>query len=221
MVKDIFTENDFQFPYTTIRFPGQASDERMLYAGREASIMLYIRLTFVVVATLVLTGVSLGLLGVFGGFIGLAVGFLFPIALLFGIVFGGVGLWWVSTIWKKSIFIITNRRLTKFIYVTPWNRYNLSVTLDMVEDTGAYSRGYFQALFHIGTLTARSAAGNREEKYFFVNNVERAEDLANYINKVLFTFKHDIAKLTTFRPFISAKSGQRDNLIKDHPEFTN
>ncbi len=219
-MKDIFTENEFQFPYTKLRFPGQASDERILYVNREASVPLYLRLAFVVIAALVLTGVAVGVLNVLSNLIGGIASVLFPAALLLGMVFGGIGLWWVYTTWKKSIFVITNRRLTKFIYVTPWNRYNLSVTLDMIEDTGAYSRGYFQALLHIGTFTARSAAGNREEKYFFVDNVEHGEDLANYVNKVLFMFKHDVSKLDTFRPFISAKSGDRDQQIKDHPEFT-
>jgi hypothetical protein len=137
------------------------------------------------------------------------------------IMFGGIGLWWIDTTWQKSVFIITNRRLTKFIYATPWNRYNLSVTLDMIEDTGAYSRGYFEALVKIGTFTARSAAGNREEKYFFVDHVEHAEDLANYVNKVLFMFKNDVIKLDTFRPFVTEKGAAREHFIKEHPEFTN
>ena len=153
-MKDIFTENEFQFPYTKLRFPGQASDERILYVNREASVPLYLRLAFVVIAALVLTGVAVGVLNVLSNLIGGIASVLFPAALLLGMVFGGIGLWWVYTTWKKSIFVITNRRLTKFIYVTPWNRYNLSVTLDMIEDTGAYSRGYFQALLHIGTFTA-------------------------------------------------------------------
>lgn len=219
-MSDVFSASVFQFPYTDIRFPGQATDERILYVGREAKIMLYARLIFVVVAALVLTGVGLAILEVLGSFIGSAANGIFFLILLLGIVFGGIGLWWVDTTWKKSVFIFTNRRLTKFIYVTPWNRYNLSVTLDMIEDTGAYTKGYFRALFKIGTFTARSAAGNREEKYFFVDNVEHGEDLANYVNKLLFIFKHEVAKLETLRPFISAKSGEREEQIHDHPEFT-
>jgi len=219
-MSDIFSVTDFAFPYDKLRFPGQASDERILYVGRESAIMLYLRLAFVFVAALMLTAVAMLIISTLSNFLGNPVTILSLTALILGFLFGMIGAWWMYTTWKKSIFVITNRRLTKFIYVTPWNRYNLSVTLDMIEDTGAYSRGYFQALLHIGTFTARSAAGNREEKYFFVDNVEHGEDLANYVNKVLFMFKHDVSKLDTFRPFVSAKSGDRDQQIKDHPEFT-
>lgn len=217
---NVFSAKEFQFPYTDVRFSGQANDERILYIGREAEIMRWLKLAFVVLATVILFVVGQLILEILGRLINQSVGGWQLLVTLLSIIFGGIGLWWVHTTWQKSLFFITNRRLSKFIYVTPWNRYNLSVTLDMVEDTGAYSRGYFEALFKIGTFSARSAAGNREEKYFFVNHVKFAEDLANYTNKVLFLFKQDAAKLDNFRPFIPEKGTRRDALIKAHPEYT-
>ncbi|MEK7166233.1 MAG: hypothetical protein AAB874_05500 [Patescibacteria group bacterium] len=218
---DLFDAPIFIFPYSDIRFPGQASDERILYVAREAKVMRFLRSVFVLLAAAMLLIVSQIVLGILTQMANVELGLWQVVLFAVGIVFGAVGLWWVNTTWQKSVFIITNRRLTKFIYVTPWNRYNLSVTLDMIEDTGAYSRGYFEALVKIGTFTARSAAGNREEKYFFVDHVEYAEDLANYVNKVLFMFKNDVAKLDTFRPFITEKGAAREHFIKEHPEFTN
>lgn len=220
MNHDIFTTAAFRFPYTHTQFPGQATDEEILYITREAPIILTIkRLGVIVIALVIIFGGTF--LSIFlSQFFSIETGSLQLVSFLIGSLFGTIGWWWVSVLWQKSLFILTNRRLTKFIYVTPWNRYNLSVTLDKIEDTGAYSRGYFEAFFKIGTLTARSSAGNREEKYFFVTRIKAAEDLANYINKLLFIFHHNPQKLVKFRPFIPHLKGEhRKKFMEQHQEY--
>lgn len=220
MMHDIFSVPVYKFPYTDFQFPGQASDEEILYVTREAPIVLTLK-RFGVIGIAVAVIVGGIVLSVFLSQISPAVTASSQLfAAVLGVLFGVIGWWWVTVLWKKSIFILTNRRLTKFIYVTPWNRYNLSVTLDKIEDTGAYNRGNFEALFKVGTLTARSSAGNREEKYFFVTRIKAAEDLANYINKLLFIFHHDPKRLTKFRPFIPHLKGERrKKFMEDYPEY--
>lgn len=216
----IFNVSNFEFPYTNLKFPGQASDERILYVTREAVVMLWLRMTFVTVVSLVMfvMGIILSL------YLPNSLGVWKEVALismfLCGLLFLSLGCWWVYLLWKQSLFILTNRRLTKYIYTTPWNRYNLSLGLDKIVDTGAYSKGYFQAFWRIGTFTARSSAGNRAEKYFYIENVTRYEDLANYINKVLHVFNQDTAKLDNFRPFIpDLKGDRRKKFMERFPEF--
>ena len=122
----IFEVGTFGFPYESFRFPGQASDERILYVTREAPIMLWMRVVVLAIAGVVMM-VSVmilpDLLKIFGAtsvelarLLGLVITFLFI----------GLGGWWLWELWRKSLFILTNRRLTKFIYTTPWNRHNLS-----------------------------------------------------------------------------------------------
>lgn len=208
------------FPYEESRFPGQASDERILYVSREAPVMLYMRLSVVAIASLVVGLMGLVIaLSVPG--IGGAQGLLLSLGtMLLGIIFLLVGGWWILNLWKKSLFLLTNRRLTKFIYTTPWNRYNLSLGLDQIVDTGAYARGYVQALLGIGTFTARSSAGNRQEKYFYVENVHAAEDFANYVNKVLYAYNQDRNSLGSFRPFIPFLKGEsRKKFMERFPQF--
>lgn len=219
-VKNIFDLNTFNFPYEDIKFPGQASDERILFVTREAKIMLSARLLFVWLAGVIVFFAGLTLsqflknLRIDGAGLVMMVGVIASLMFLVG------GSWWVYTLWKRSVFILTTRRLTKFIYVTPWNRYNLSLSLDKVVDTGAYGRGYFQALFGVGTFSARSSAGNREEKYFFIENVKAYEDLANYVNKVLFVYDRQLEKLDSFRPFIPDLKGQeRKDFMANYPQF--
>ena len=201
-MKKIFKTKNFVFPYTDIAFPGQTSDERILYVTREAPIMLYLRSFFISLIALVLFTSGWLAADFVKNFIGIAPTLARFLGLILAISFGLIGYFWVYCLWQKSIFILTNHRLTKFIYTTPWNRYNLSLTLEQVVDTGAYTRGYFEAIFKLGTFTARSSAGARKEKYFFISKIHAAEDLANYINKLLIVFNKNNSKLINFRPFI-------------------
>lgn len=219
-MNDIFLTPEYKFPYTDVSFPGQASDEEILYVTREAPIVLTIkRIGVIGIAFVVIFG-GIGLSSFISQFSPQIIGSVKLLSVVIGGLFAIIGWWWMSVLWKKSLFILTNRRLTKFIYVTPWNRYNLSVTLDKIEDTGAYNRGNFEAIFKVGTLSARSSAGNREEKYFFVTRIKAAEDLANYINKLLFIFHQDPTRLVKFRPFLPHLKGERrKKFMEQYPEY--
>ncbi len=219
-MRELFEAVKFTFPYEDVRFPGQASDERILYVTREAKVMLVLRLLGLLVAGGVMLAVAIWLPGVLIVWGGVAVELARMVAVLVAVLFVGLGGWWVYVLWRKSVFILTNRRLTKYIYTTPWNRYNLSLTLDRIDDTGAYAKGYFQAVAGIGTFTARSAAGNRKDKYFYIENVRAYEDLANYVNKLLFHFNRNVEKLDSFRPFIPGLKGERrKRFMKNYPQF--
>lgn len=216
----VFDESEYRFPYEDLKFPGQASDERILFVSREAPVILWVRIIVLAMAGFVLILSSLILPGYLEVLGGVTVGMARFIGLLLAIVFVGLGWWWLWSLWRKSVFILTNRRLTKFIYTTPWNRYNLSLTLDRIDDTGAYARGYFQALTKIGTFTARSSAGNRKDKYFYIDNVQAHEDLASYVNKLLFHFQRDVERLDTFRPFHPKLKGEdRKSFMQNYPQF--
>ncbi len=115
-------------------------------------------------------------------------------------------LWWTYILWQKSVFILTTRRLTKFIHTTPWQRYQMSLGLDKIVDTGSYSKGFLQGMLGLGYFVARSSAGNI--KSFYILNISFAEDLQNYVNKLLFTFTDEKQKLDNFRPFIPHLKGQ-------------
>lgn len=221
-MKSVFEASEFVFPYRDVKFPGQASDERILYVTREALAMLYARVLMMMVAGLVLGGS--------GWWLGsLARGYGLSQEMATGVQWGSVGLgmmfamlgsWWVWILWRKSLFILTTRRLTKFVHATPWNRYHLSLGLDQVVDTGSYARGYLKAWLRIGMMTARSAAGNRAEKYFYVENIEAVEDLANYVNKLLYHFNREEERLEKFRPFVPfLKGGKRKKFMEQYPEF--
>ncbi len=229
-MNSLFTAKSLEFPYN-YSFPGQGSDEVILYVTREDTVVHHLRLSAVLAVSIiiVLTGWWLG--GSLNMFLGLGGAFIFElISVGIGVVFAGVGWWWVGALWQKSLCLITSKRLHKFIYSTPWNRHSLSLPLEMIVDTGAYSKGFLQALLHLGTFTARSSASSSgaatddparvNKKYFYIDNVAFAEDLQNYVQKVLFLYRQDWSKLATFRPFIPAAFGsRREEWIKAYPEY--
>jgi hypothetical protein len=235
-MSDIFSQAQFKFPYR-YKFPGQNTDEYILFVTRENSSMLWLRRAGVIITagTLLIVGWVLGsLISRMGG---VGPGAVFQVAsTALAALTLVVGYWWVSILWRKSIAIVTTKRLTKFIYTTPVNRHNLSLPLDMIVDTGAYSKGFFQALLRLGTFTARSAAAGTgyatdderdqhgrlriNKKYFYIENIHAAEDLQHYVSKVLEAHRHKYQDLPSFRPFIPKLKGEsRKEYMKQFPEY--
>ncbi len=229
-MKNIFSADTFQFPYL-YKFPGQASDERILYVTREAEVMLLLRQFGVVVAATLLFVTGYGAGRLIDSFFNLNVTSLFMlIAGLVAVIFLLIGFWWVTILWKKSLAVITTKRLFKFVYTAPWNKHELALPLDMVVDTGAYSKGLLQAIFKLGIFTARSSAnasgaatddpGRINKKYFYIENVTNFEDIHHYLSKVLFVYRQDWQKLATFRPFLPHLKGEaRKEFMKQYPEY--
>lgn len=207
-MQNILETTDCQAPYTDLIFPGKAEDEKILYVTREAPMMLMVRLTTFMVVTALGVLVGALLIGNMGKTLGFAYGGMIALILVIGIIVMFGGMWWISQVFNKSVFIITTRRLTKFIHTTPWTRYQMSLGLDKVVDSGSYSKGYLQALFGLGTFVARSSAGNI--KNFKIENVHYAEDLHNWMNKLMFVFNKDVAELDQFKPFVAKPMGKRD-----------
>lgn len=225
----IFTVERFEFPYL-YKFPGQSSDERILFVTRESDVILIFRQVLTALTAGIIFIVGYAIAQMLRSVIGNSVVMIELLSAVIAVGFGVAGFWWVTTLWRKSIAIITNKRLSKFIYTTPWNRHNLSLPLDMIVDTGAYSKGFLQAFFKLGTFTARSSASSSgvatddparvNKKYFYIENVTNAEDIHHYLHKVLFVFRQDWKKLDNFRPFLPHLKGDaRKEFMQKYPEY--
>jgi hypothetical protein len=215
----VFNLDQFEFPYKNITFPGQYSDEKILFVTREGKSMLWLRMAFITLIGLTLLTAGIVGTNVINRFVNIPSFIPFAIALI-ALIGSAIGYWWVYTLWRKSVFIVTTRRLTKFIYTTPFTRYQLSLGLDRIVDTGAYQKSYLQAFTNLGYFVARSAAGNI--KNFKIINISFYEDLHNYINKLLFTFNKEKEQLNSFRPFIPHLKGEaRKKYVKKvAPEYS-
>ena len=206
-MQNILEMADFNPPYDQVIFPGKAEDERILYVTREAPMMLGLRLTRFSLVVAIVMVIGAILTSYTGETLGVSTDLIVVLVLLLGalVMFGGM--WWIWRVFMKTMFIITTRRLTKFIHTTPWTRYQMSLGLDKVVDSAAYSKGYGQSIFGLGTFVARSSAGNI--KNFKIENIHYAEDLHNWMNKMMFVFAKETEKLDEFRPFSAKKLGER------------
>ena len=226
----VFDTPAFAFPYD-YKFPGQSSGERILFVTRENSVMLTARRIGVVGTGIAVFATGYFLARLLAGTIGeVGASVIMMAALALGVSFAMIGWWWVTVLWRRSVALVTTHRLAKYIYTTPFNRHILSLPLDMIVDTGAYTKGFIQAFFKLGTFTARSSASSSgaatddpdrvNKKYFYIENIAAAEDLQHYVNKVLYAFRHHHEHLMTFRPFIPhLKGAARQKFMEQYPEF--
>lgn len=228
MTKRFFTLSNTDFPYNHARFPGQATDEKILYITREHKLLLFLRLAFVLAigVAILLATVLLGQ-AISQIFSGLVFASFIPFIILLLLTFILIGAWWVFSLWKNSVAILTNKRLTKFVYTTPINRYNMSLPLEMIVDTSCHNKGFLSSYLKIGTITARSSAsssgvatddnGRVNKKYFYLENVQYFEDLQQYLNKVINLLHQTPEKLKDFRPFIPHLKGEsREQFLRDN-----
>jgi len=230
-MKNIFQNKRFSFPYE-YKFPGQASTERILYVTRENRLLLILRQLFVLVSAIVIFLIGLFLNYLIGEFLAITPGFsLILFFFVMAVAFFTIGWWWVVSLWQKSIAIVTTQRLIKFIYTTPASRYSLALPLDMIVDTGAFTRGFIQTFLKLSTFVARSSATSSgvatddpsrvNKKYFYIENVKQAEDLQHYVSKLLLATRDASKDMQTFRPFLPELKGEsRASFIAEHfPQF--
>ncbi len=216
-MKNIFKQKDFKFPYQNIKFPGQHTEERILFITREGSIVLKIKLLSLLFISVI--GIFL-IITILKNFTLINLIYFIPIIGMIWVLFSIFIAWWIIKVYNKTLFIITTRRLTKFIHTTPWSRYQMSLGLDQIVDTGAYKKGWLQILTGLGYFVARSSAG--AVKNFKIINVGFSEDLHNYVNKLLYVFNDKKGDLDRFRPFIPNLKGiERDDYVrKVAPQFS-
>jgi len=230
--KSFFVLHNTSFPYNQLHFPGQASDERVLYVTREHPLFLIFRLLFVVLVglSIILASIILNqtISQVFDSQI---LSTVLVVMLLFFFLFMLFGAWWIFTLWKKSVAIVSNKRLIKFIYTTPVNRYNMSLPLEMIVDTSCHNRGFLSSYLNIGNITARSSASSSgvatddtsrvNKKYFYLENIQYFEDLQQYLNKLINTLHKQPEELAEFRPFIPHLKGEaREEFLRNHyPQY--
>jgi hypothetical protein len=216
-MKNVLDASSFVFPYTDVTFSGMNTGEKILFVTRESPVMQVLRMLGLGIMTIVLWGLIVILGTALLSF--LLPPFIFTLiaCIVSGIILIG-GVLWISETYRKSVFIITTRRLTKIIYTTPFTWYQFSLGLDEIADTGSYSSSYFEALFGLGYFVARSGAA--AVKNFKIINITFAADLHNYVNKLLYAFKHHPEKIDAFRPFIPHVKGEkRKEVLKEYPEY--
>ena len=185
-------------------FDGQQEGERILYTITPHAIHKYLaiaRLLFLALFFFIVLWVIGGIVPVIT--IGLRVaGFVLAIVLLI------VGYWWNLTVFKKSRSYITDRRIIRFDVVSPFFTTKRALFWNEALKAKAYSPNIFFRSLKIGTIDVEPQQAEHGDVR--ISDVYYFEDLANYIDKILFIFKNTPGEIAAIKPFVPKAKGQRD-----------
>ncbi len=185
-------------------FDGQQEGERILYTVTPHAIHKYLaiaRLLFLALFFFIVLWVIGEIVPVMMTALRIA-GFVLAGILL------GVGYWWNLVVFKKSRTYITDRRIIRFDVVSPFFVTKRALFWNEALKTKAYTSNILFRSLKIGTIDVEPQLAEHEDVR--VTDVYYFEDLANYIDKILFTFKNTPGDIASIKPFVPKAKGQRD-----------
>ena len=188
-----------------MQFPGQQTGERVLYSTRQHPVAKRFGYLKVCIFSLLILLLFISL-SYFSPI--LQNGFKLLGILLTVFVFI-IGWLWVNITFQKTIFYITDRRVVRFLSITPFNSSIRTLFWDeAVKCKTFHIRPLLEKLFHIGSIEIHARAQDKDniDMHFLAYYI----DLANYIDKILFTYKNQPSELMTMKSFIAKPKGQRD-----------
>jgi hypothetical protein len=191
-------------------FDGQQEGERVLYEVTPHPIAKQIaiaRIIFLAVFFFVV-------LWVIGTIVPTAAALLQLIGFLLALTLLIVGIWWNLTVYKKSKTYITDRRIIRFDVVSPFFMTKRALFWNEALKTKAYAPNFWFRSMKIGTIDVEPQLSEHEDVR--VTDVYYFEDLANYIDKILFTFKNSPGEIANLKPFVAKKKGERYNDDTSH-----
>lgn len=188
---------------SSIFFDGQQEGERILCELRPHPLAKYFAITRGVL-------LALGLFGVL-----LMTGTVAPqfarLLTTIGVILGGILLlasyWWNAKVYGQSRTYITDRRIMRFDVVSPFYQTKRALFWSEALKAKGYAPNLLWRMLGIGTVEVSPHMDQHED--IVVANVAFFEDLANYIDKILFTYKQTPQALADFKPFIPKPRWQR------------
>lgn len=185
-------------------FDGQQAQERVLYTIRAAPLAK--RLTFTKVLVL---SIFFGLvLYSIATIVPLLTNFLRLLAIFIPLMVMGIGVWWTAKIFDTDRTYLTDRRIIRFDVVTPFVTAKRALFWSEALKAKGFAPNLFYKFMKIGTLVVEPQTAQNENVR--VSDVYYYEDLANYIDKILFTVKNQPEEMASFKPFVPKPKGSRD-----------
>lgn len=119
-----------------------------------------------------------------------------------------ITIFWLWVTQRRNKTYITDRRIIRFDLVTPFFTNKRALFWNEVLKVKAYANNMIFRLMKVGVLQIEPVAAEQES--IVIPDVYYHEDLANYIDKILFTFKNKPGDMKTIKPFIPLPKGHRD-----------
>ncbi|HKY73815.1 MAG TPA: hypothetical protein VJ246_00710 [Patescibacteria group bacterium] len=194
-------------------FPGQQTDEHVLYVVHPHIVSLYMSLAKITALALFLLITLL--------FLSKAFMFFGVVSFIGAAVLVGVGSWVSYESFRRSITYITDRRIVRFEAATPFATNSRALTWDEVVKVKTFPRNVLWKMMKVGTIIVHAKSTyvhtheqTRENVYtnddLDLEYVYYYKDLGNYIDKILYTYKHSPHEVSQMHPFVPKPAGQRD-----------
>lgn len=186
-----------------IEFNGQQTDERILATIRPQKMHTTMKILALAGFAIFLIILSIVIAVTFPHLAIMVVG----LACVISGIFISVGYWWNTTVDKKTITYITDRRVIRFEAYSPFHQTKRGLFWNEVLKAKAYANSFWGRMLHIGTVQVEAHLSPNENIY--IHNVSFYEDIANYIDKILYIFKNKPSDMETLKPFIFKPRGER------------
>jgi hypothetical protein len=187
-----------------IQFEGQQTGERILAELHPHPLMPTIKLAAYTIGVALFV-VFLLLISVLAG----------PMALplqLGALILGAIAiafLLYLNHAWlSRTKTYITDRRIIRFEMLSPVFVAKRALFWNEVLKTKSFTPNLILRLSKIGTVKVEPHL--QEGESIVISDVYYFEDIANYIDKVLYLSKNAPAELATVKPFVFAPRGKRD-----------
>lgn len=188
-----------------ITFDGQQTGEMILATVTPHPLQKAINFIIVFLLAILLFIVSYAISGFM---IAISPAIRIPAAII-SVLLAIAGIWWNNHTYANTVTYITDRRIIRFEAVSPFFRAKRSLFWNEVLKAKAYSPGILWRIMNIGVV--RIEPHQLEHENIMIPNVYMFEDVANYIDKIIFTFNNRPQDMGSIRPFIAKPKGHRDN----------
>lgn len=184
-------------------FDGQQSDEKILYTITPHAFFKYvniIRLIFLGIFFLVFIILISSIFPTYR-FIAISIA---SVSMLLLIVLGS---WWNKRVLETTKSYITDRRIMRFEAVSPFFTTKRSLFWTECLKAKAHPANLLYRYLHIGSITIEPIQSSSEN--IVIKDVFYFEDVANYIDKILYIVKNKPQEISTVKPFIPKPKGKR------------
>lgn len=185
-------------------FDGQQEGERVLYTVTPHPIAQRLAIARIIFLAVFLFAVLWGI----GTLIPNATGSFILVGLILATLLLVVGIWWNMTVHKRARTYITDRRVIRFDVVSPFFMTKRALFWNEALKAKAYAPNMVFRMLKVGTIDVEPQLADHEDVR--ITDVYYFEDLANYIDKILFTFKNTPAEVANLKPFVPKPKGHRD-----------
>lgn len=180
----------------SIEFDGQQSDERVLYVVLPHAYAKYLALARLIGLVVLLCLVLI----LIASIVTMASSILAIVGILVSAILLVAGVWWNQTVYSRSKTYLTDRRIVRIDVASPFFQTKRALFWNEALKAKGFAPNLLFRMLNIGTVLVEPQMATNEDVR--INDVHYFEDLANYIDKILYTFKNKPAEINQIPPFV-------------------